>query len=453
MPTNLDEIIYQNSIRNSEIKIESKNLLRVVDELNKFLLETHSDLFTKALLEENANEKIREIIKKYVIDEKLIIDGYPTDHEVITKVLVSEVIEFGPITKYLFDKSVTEIYVNGYDEIRIERNGQAPVLTDDKFTSVEQAINIAKRILRNVGKTISPNDSSQDAILPDGSRINIKIAPAAIRGISMDIRKHFYRPFTEEEYVKPGILTDRMVEFLKMIVEGRQTVFVIGPTGSGKTSLMRFLCDYIPDEERIITIEDTPELNLLKLDSNGRPINHIVAWQTDPNAQVKVTLQSSIKDALRNKPDRIIIGEVRGEEALDMISATQTGHPGMSSYHAKDLKDAIERLLVMCKMSGTDLSERILYKMITNAVNFIVVIRKLSDFSRKVLEITEIRGVDENNNVIVNPIFKFIPTGKDENGKILGTFKQVGEISEDTYYELLLSGIDEKRLESFKLKE
>ncbi|MEQ6359461.1 ATPase, T2SS/T4P/T4SS family [Thermoanaerobacter thermohydrosulfuricus] len=453
MPTDLDEIIYQNSIKNNqEIKVESKNLARVVDELNDFLLKEHSDLFTKALLEENANEKIKEIIKNYVIEEKLIIDGYPSDHNIITKILVSEVIEFGPITKYLFDKSVTEIYVNGPDEIRIERNGGPPVLTDDKFTSLEQAINIAKRILRNVGKTISPNDSSQDAVLPDGSRINIKIAPAAIRGISMDIRKHFYRPFTAEEYTGSNIMTERMIEFLKMIVEGKQTIFVIGPTGSGKTSLMRFLCDYIPDTERIITIEDTPELNLLKLDQNSRPINHIVPWQTVPNASVPVTLASSIKDALRNKPDRIIIGEVRGGEAFDMISATQTGHPGMSSYHAKNLDDAIERLIVMCKASGTDLSERILYKMIVNAVDFIVVIRKLPDFTRKILEITEIVGVDENNNVIVNPIFKFVPTGKNDKGIILGDFRQVGEITEETYYDLLLAGIDEKRLNSFKLK-
>ncbi|NNG67559.1 CpaF family protein [Caldanaerobacter subterraneus] len=452
MPTDLDEIIYQNSIKDKEIKVESKNLARVVDELNDFLLKEHSDLFTKALLEENANEKIKEIIKNYVIEEKLVIDGYPADHNIITKVLVSEVIEFGPITKYLFDKSVTEIYVNGPDEIRIERNGEPPVLTDDKFTSLEQAINIAKRILRNVGKTISPNDSSQDAVLPDGSRINIKIAPAAIRGISMDIRKHFYRPFTAEEYINSNIMTERMVEFLKMIVEGKQTIFVIGPTGSGKTSLMRFLCEFIPNTERIITIEDTPELNLLKLDENGRPINHVVPWQTVPNAAVPVTLASSIKDALRNKPDRIIIGEVRGGEAFDMISATQTGHPGMSSYHAKNLDDAIERLIVMCKASGTDLSEKILYKMIVNAVNFIVVIRKLPDFTRKVLEITEIAGIDENGNVKFNPIFKFIPTGKSEDGRILGEFRQVGEITEDTYYELLLAGIDEKRLNSFKLK-
>lgn len=430
-------------------ELKKKKPDEAIKEVQEYLSKEYRTFYNNSISDQYSADQVRYAIKNYVNDKALLVEGYDKLDEVVN-FLSDEVTGFGVINKYLKEKEgkINEIQVNGPEEIRIDTpNGN--ILTDDRFASLDQAINITKRLLRIAQVVINEGNPRADASLPDGTRIKAVIKPVALRGISLIIRKQNTRSFSREEYIDFGTLSEEELNFLELMVKGGCTIAFVGPTFSGKTALMKHCCtNYLPADERIITIENPPELNLLKLDDKNRPQNHIVPWEVRDN--LGATLSNLIKDALRASPQRIIIGEVRGEEAMDLLEAIRTGHPSMFSYHA-EMDEPITRFLTMCKQSKTDLSEDLLLQMISRAIDFIVYIEKLKDHSRKVLSIREVLGY-KDKEVQYNEIFKFEINDEKEDEDtvtIKGRHKQVGYISERIKDKLLLHGIKRRQIAAY----
>lgn len=434
----------------SHVSLGKKDLEVVVNEIQAWLAKEHKDVFSKSILEKDSKAIIIDLIRKYVYDNAVIIDEVEGLENTVNK-LVSEICEFGILDEFLNDPTITEIQVNGVNEIFIERKGEM-TLTDKKFVNEKQAHIIARKILRFVNETINETEPFKDARLPDGSRINVVISPVALKGISMTIRKFSSSVYTDEDYLKHDSCSKEELEFIKMIIRGGNTVFFVGPTGSGKTTFMNYVSSFIPNDQRIVSIEDTHELKLKKYDKKGNTLNNYVPMETkaynDESGRTKPNMKNLLINALRMTPKWILVGEVRGGEAMTLIEAIRTGHMSIASFHAESSQEAAFRLLTMCKQSGTDLSENLLLNMITGAVDFIVYIEKLFDNSRKVLNITEIVGTD-GLKILYNDIYKFDLEGKGEDGKIHGTHKQVGHISDRIYEKLLRKGIEKKEIEKY----
>lgn len=430
--------------------VAKQSMQDAVNDIQSWLTREHKDVFTKSILEKSSKAIIVDLIKKYVFDHALVIDEIDGFDNTVAK-LVSEICEFGILDQYLNDDSVTEIQVNGVNEIFIERNGRLQ-LTDSRFVSEKQAHIIARKILRFINETINETEPFKDARLPDGSRINVVISPVALKGISMTIRKFSANVFTDKDYLDFGTCSEEELEFIKMLISGGNTVFFVGPTGSGKTTFMNYAASFIPDNQRIVSIEDTHELNLAKYDQRGKAINNYVPMETkayfDEEGRTKPNMKNLLINALRMTPKWILVGEVRGGEAMTLLEAIRTGHMSLASFHAESTEEAPYRLLTMCKQSGTDLSEELLLAMITGAVDFIVYIEKLFDNSRKVLNITEIIGTD-GMKILTKDIFIYEIEGRTEDNKIKGEHKQVGVISEHIYKKLLRKGIDKQTIEKF----
>jgi len=436
--------------RSSHVSLGKKSIEVVVNEIQAWLAKEHKDVFSKSILEKDSKAVIVDLIKKYVYDNAVMLEEVDGLENTVNK-LVSEICEFGILDEFLNDPSITEIQVNGVNEIFIERKGEM-ILTDKRFVNEKQANIIARKILRYVNESINETEPFKDARLPDGSRINVVSAPVALKGISMTIRKFSSSIYTDDDYLKFGTCSKEELEFLKMIIRGGNTVFFVGPTGSGKTTFMNYIASFIPNEQRIVSIEDTHELKLKKYDKKGNTLNNYVPMETkaynDEVGRTKPNMKNLLINALRMTPKWILVGEVRGGEAMTLMEAIRTGHMSIASFHAESSEEAPFRLLTMCKQSGTDLSEQLLLTMISGAVDFIVYIEKLFDNSRKMLNITEIVGTD-GLKVITQDIFKFEIDGKDEFGKIKGEHKQAGFISEKVYQKLLRKGIDKKEMEKF----
>lgn len=436
--------------RSTRVSLGKKSIEAVVNDVQTWLAKEHKDVFSKSILEKDSKAIIVDLIKKYVFDNAVIIDGVDGLDFTVSK-LVSEICEFGVLDEFLNDPTITEIQVNGINEIFIERKGQM-ILTDKSFVNERQAQIIARKILRYVNETINETEPFKDARLPDGSRINVIISPVALKGISMTIRKFSSSIYTDDDYLKYGTCSEDELEFLKMLIRGGNTIFFVGPTGSGKTTFMNYAASFIPDEQRIVSIEDTHELKLKKYNKKGITQNNYVPLETkafnDESGRTKPNMKNLLINALRMTPKWILVGEVRGGEAITLIEAIRTGHMSIASFHAESSAEAPFRLLTMCKQSGTDLSEQLILNMITGAVDFIVYIEKLFDNSRKMLNITEIVGTD-GLKILERDIFKFEIDGKDENGKICGTHKQVGYISDTIYQKLLRKGVDKEDIEKY----
>jgi len=333
--------------------------------------------------------------------------------------ITDEILGLGPMEPLLRDETITEVMVNGPQQVYIEREGRLE-LTNVTFQNDEHVMKIIQRIIAPIGRRVDESSPMVDARLADGSRVNAIIPPLSLVGPVITIRKFSATPFTVEDLVRFGTATPEMFEFLEACVRARLNIFVSGGTGSGKTTMLNILSSFIPDDERIVTIEDAAELQLRQ--------EHVITLEARPsNIEGKgaIPIRELVRNALRMRPDRIVVGECRSGEALDMLQAMNTGHDGsMSTGHANAPRDMLSRLETMVLMAGMDLPLRAIREQIASAVDLIVHQNRLKDGSRKIVNITEVQGM-EGDVIVMQDIFVFEQTGVVE-GKIQGKLRPTG---------------------------
>ena len=382
----------------------------------------------RAGLERQAMEKIHEIVEQVRKTGKLPqgIDAARLEREVF-----NEALRLGPLEDLLADDSVTEIMVNGPQRVYVERGGKIQ-LTDLQFLDDASVMAIIERIVSPIGRRIDESQPYVDARLADGSRVNAIIPPLSLTGPTVTIRKFAKKTLTVEDFIRFGTWSRNAAEFMKACVIMRKNIIVAGGTGSGKTTLLNLLSGFIPHDERIVTVEDAAELRLVQ--------PHVVRLEARPpniEGRGAVTIRDLVKNCLRMRPDRIIVGDCRGGEALDMLQAMNTGHDGsLTTVHANSPRDVISRLETMVLMSGMELPSRAIREQIASAVDVIIHESRLSDGSRKVVAISEVTGL-EGQNVVMQDIFAFRQTGVDDFGVVTGTFRPTGAVP--TFYEHLKS--------------
>ena len=370
-------------------------------------------------LEDNAREQIQKIIDEVVANGKLPdgIDPVRLEDDVF-----NEAMRLGPLEDLLADESVTEIMVNGPEKVYVERAGKLE-LSDCQFSDDASVLAAIERIIAPLGRRSDESQPYVDARLSDGSRVNAIIAPLALSGPTITIRKFAKKALSPEDFIRFGTWTADAAKFMELCVKLRKNVIVAGGTGSGKTTLLNLLSGYIPETERIVTVEDAAELRLQQ--------PHVVRLEArPPNIEGKgaVTIRDLVKNCLRMRPDRIIVGECRGGEALDMLQAMNTGHDGsLTTVHANSPRDVISRLETMVLMSGMELPSRAIREQIQSAVDIIIHESRMPDGSRKVTAITEVTGM-EGNQIVMQDIFTFNQTGVGPDGKVLGAMKPTGAI-------------------------
>lgn len=318
------------------------------------------------------------------------------------------------------DKSITEIMINAHDQIFIEQNGKL-LLTDIQFESREKLEDTIQAIVARVNRIVNESSPIVDARLLDGSRVNVVLPPVALRGPAMTIRKFPEHPMTLDELIRKGALTEEAGDFLIRLVRAKYNLFIGGGTGSGKTTFLNALSQFIPADERIITIEDSAELQI-------RGVPNLVSLETrnaNTEGRGEISIRDLIRSSLRMRPNRIVVGEVRGAEALDMLSAMNTGHDGsLSTGHANSTTDMLSRLETMV-LSGAALPVEVIRRQIASAIEIMVHLQRLRDRSRRVTEISEVIGV-ENGEVRLQPLFRFVETGEGPNGAVLGRLEPTG---------------------------
>jgi pilus assembly protein CpaF len=353
-----------------------------------------------------------------VLSEENIILSRPEKHRLFEQIS-AEILGFGPLQPLLEDESITEIMVNGAKNIYIERKGKisrVPV----SFESDEHVMRIVDRIVAPLGRRIDESSPYVDARLPDGSRVNAVIAPISLIGPVLTIRKFAKRAITVDQLVQLGTLTPESLQFLKACVESKLNIVISGGTGSGKTTLLNILSSFIPADERIVTIENAAELQLQQ--------EHVVILESRPaniEGRGEVTIRQLVVNALRMRPDRIIVGEIRDEAALDMLQAMNTGHDGsMTTAHSNSPRDTLARIETMTMMAGMELPIRAIRDQIASAINLIVHEERLRDGARKVTQITEVTGM-EGEVITLTDLFVFEQTGLEE-GKIIGRLRPTG---------------------------
>ena len=338
----------------------------------------------------------------------------------LVQAVADEILGFGPIESLLHDPSINEIMVNGPHQVYIERKGKLE-LVGVTFYDDAHVLHIIEKIVAPLGRRIDESQPMVDARLPDGSRVNAIIPPLALNGPTLTIRKFSEVPFKVDDLVGFGTLTTKMAEFIDACVKARLNIIVSGGTGSGKTTSLGVISAFIPEDERIITIEDAAELQLRQ--------THVVTLETRPaNIEGKgaVMIRDLVRNALRMRPERIIVGEVRSGEALDMLQAMNTGHDGsLTTGHANTPRDMLSRLETMVLMAGMDLPVRAIREQISSALDVIVQQSRLRDGSRKITHITEVLGM-EGDTIVLQDIFRFEQTGVDKQGKVLGYYRSTG---------------------------
>lgn len=342
------------------------------------------------------------------------------DRERLVDELISEIMGLGPIEPFLQDSSVSEVMVNGPDSIYIERSGHL-IKTETRFRNAEHLMHIIDRIVSAVGRRVDESSPMVDARLLDGSRVNVIIPPLSLIGPCLTIRKFSRDVLTVDKMIEFGSFDERMAQFLEACVRGRLNVVVSGGTGSGKTTLLNVLSSYVPESERIVTLEDSAELQLHQ--------DNLVTLETRPaniEGEGEISMRDLVRNALRMRPDRIIVGEVRTGEALDMLQAMNTGHDGsMTTAHANSARDLLSRLETMVLMSGMELPLRAIRSQIASAVDIVVQIARLRDGSRKIINISEITGM-EGDIITMQDLFRFEQQGIDSDGRLRGEFVTTG---------------------------
>lgn len=367
-----------------------------------------------------STEGIRERIEGLAHD---LLDRYypnlsPREQAQIIEGICDETFGFGPITPLLKDPSVSEIMVNGPKDVYVERSGQIS-RTDCQFRDRQHVMTVIERILAPLGRRVDESSPMVDARLPDGSRVNVVIPPISLTGPALTVRKFRHEGFSMDDLVEVGSLTPEMADFLQCCVRSRLSILVSGGTASGKTTMLNALSNFIPADERIITMEDAAELRLRQ--------GHVISLEARPaNAEGKgeVTIRAMLRNALRMRPDRIVIGEVRGGEALDLLQAMNTGHNGsLSTLHANKPRDALGRLETMALMANVDLPVRVVREQIAAAVDIVVHLDRSEDGQRRVVNITEVHGM-EGDVVTLHDVFEFDRIGVAPDGRVLGQFRR-----------------------------
>jgi pilus assembly protein CpaF len=379
-------------------------------------------IFDKANLEPPVGERyeflVRKIINAAIEEHGVVLKEEDLDE--LKNELFCHVASYGPIEQYFSDPQISEIMVNGPSQVFIEKNGQM-ILTDMAFDNNEHVRFAINHIINPMGRFISSKHPLIDSRLPDGSRVNAVIPPVSPNGPCITIRRFLKDKLTVDELVQLGSLTPQIAEFLSICVQASLNIVVAGNTSSGKTTLLNILTHQIPDWERIVTIEDSAELSLLQ--------THVVSLEAQPpdyRGEGGVTVRDLVKNALRMRPDRIVVGEVRGGEALDMLQAMNTGHDGsLTTVHSNSPRDTISRLETMSMMSGLEMPLSAIRKQIASALNLIVQLSRFPDGSRRITSISEVVGM-EGEVVTMTEIFKFQTTGVDQNRRIVGEFRATG---------------------------
>src|SRR6476660_6707672 len=362
--------------------------------------------------------QIEEIFGKVIDEEGLALTR--AERVRMLEQITDEIIGLGPLEPLLRDDSITEIMVNGPRQVYIERSGKLE-LTNVVFQNDDHVMRIIDRIIAPIGRRVDESSPMVDARLTDGSRVNAIIPPLSLVGPVITIRKFSASPFTVEDLIRFGTATSDMFDFLRACVEARLNLFVSGGTGSGKTTTLNVLSSFIPNDERIVTIEDAAELQLRQ--------EHVVTLEARPpnlEGEGEITIRNLLRNAMHMRPDRVIVGECRAGEALDMLQAMTTGHDGsLSTGHANSPKDMLRRLETMVLMTGYQLPLRAIREQMSSAVDIIVHTARLKDGTRKIVNITEIYGV-EDDEILTQDIFAFEQTGVNEDGKIIGDLRPTG---------------------------
>jgi len=401
-----------------------QELLRQMD-----LRRMHIDELTPAKVREQLSEIVKEVIAG-------IATQLPADinHAELSKIVLDEAIGLGCLEVLLADPDVTEVMVNAFDDIYIEKAGQL-TRSEVTFTSDAAVMSTIERIISPLGRRIDESSPMVDARLEDGSRVNAIIPPLALKGPCITIRKFSDKKLTDRDLIRFVTLNESMVTFIRMCVEQKKNIIVSGGTGSGKTTLLNILSNYIPEAERVITVEDAAELKLVQ--------PHVVSLEARPanmEGRGQVTIRDLVKNCLRMRPDRIVVGECRGGEALDMLQAMNTGHDGsLTTAHANTPRDMLRRMEVMVLMAGMDLPVSAIREQIASAVHIVIQQSRFGDGTRKITNISEITGM-ESGTVQLNEIFKFQQDGFDEDGRVKGDFVATGVVPH-FYDELQQRGI------------
>ncbi|CCO07024.1 CpaF family protein [Desulforamulus hydrothermalis] len=363
-------------------------------------------------------QKIESLVNELLDEENENLAR--TQRQLIVAEIIDETIGFGPITPLLNDPNISEVMVNGPNQVYVERDGKL-ILTGVKFRDSAHVLHIIEKIVAPIGRRIDESMPMVDARLPDGSRVNAIIPPLALNGPTVTIRKFARDPYTVEDLIKFGTLTPQMAQFLEACVKARLNIVVSGGTGSGKTTTLNVLSSFIPADERIITIEDAAELQLRQ--------EHVITLESrPPNIEGKgaITIRDLVRNSLRMRPERIVVGEVRSGEALDMLQAMNTGHDGsLTTGHANTPRDMLSRLETMVLMAGMDLPVRAIREQISSAIDLIIQQNRFRDGTRKITHITEVQGM-EGEVIVLQDLFTFRQTGVDENGRVKGTFQSSG---------------------------
>jgi pilus assembly protein CpaF len=367
---------------------------------------------------DSAREEVLSLIRNAVNNEVIPLSF--AERERLSREILDEIFGLGPLEPLLKDHTISDILVNRFDKVYIERAGKLE-LTGLSFKDNQHLMQIIERIVSRVGRRVDESSPMVDARLADGSRVNAIIPPLALDGACLSIRRFGRDPVTARNMIENHTLTEAMLELLSIMVKGKLNLLISGGTGAGKTTLLNVLSGYIPNVERIVTIEDAAELQLKQ--------EHIVRLETRaPNIEGKgaVRMRQLVINSLRMRPDRIIVGEVRGEEAFDMLQAMNTGHEGsLTTVHANSVRDALARVENMVSMANLNIPERAVRHQIASAIHAVVQIARLSDGTRKVISISEVTGMDAES-IAMQDIFVFERRAIDDSGKVRGTFRATG---------------------------
>src|ERR1700690_820335 len=365
-----------------------------------------------------AREEVLVLIRNSVNSEAVPLRF--AERERLSREILAEIFGLGPLEPLLKDPTVSDILVNRFDRVYVERAGKLE-MTGLSFKDNQHPMQIIDPIVSRIGRRVAESSPMVDARLQDGSRVNAIIPPLALDGACLSIRRFGRDPITGRNMLDNKTLTDPMLEMLAAMVKGRLNLIISGGTGAGKTTVLNVLSGYIPNSERIVTIEDAAELQLKQ--------EHVVRLETrPPNIEGKgsVRMRQLVINSLRMRPDRIVVGEVRGEEAFDMLQAMNTGHEGsLTTVHANSPRDALNRIENMVSMANLNIPERAVRQQVANAIHAVVQIARLSDGTRKVLTVSEITGM-ENDSIVLQDVFVFERSGIDETGHVRGSFHSTG---------------------------
>lgn len=399
----------------------------------------------KHYTDEQRRELVKQLLEERIVwartNDAKLNNFYKTlsfkEKETLRYTITQSVEGLGILGQIITDPDITEVMINGYKNIFIEKKGKLQKM-EEHFESEDELLRIVKRFINEIGRTVDASNPIVDARLEDGSRVHVVIPPVAIDGVTVTIRR-FSTPITIERLIEYGSITPEVSHFLRNVVRSKHNVFVCGGTGSGKTTFLNALSNFIQHTERVITIEDSAELQIKGIDNLVR----METKKSNSKEGTDYTIRDLIKASLRMRPDRIIVGEVRGEEALDMLQAMNTGHDGsLSTGHANSPEGMLSRLETMVLTGSAELPLEAIRMQIGEAVDYIIHLSRLRDHSRKVMQICEVIGYDnDKNQVILNPIYKFEEdlTKRSDNKKVYGQLKKVGKIQKQDKF--ILSGI------------